>query len=58
MFWISTILSHFWRTKAAAKRWPLISGGFMKQKAAAKVCNKPLSVGQKTAANASFWPFF
>jgi hypothetical protein len=37
---------------------PLISGGFLTQKAAAKFATSGLPAESKTAANPLFWPFF
>jgi hypothetical protein len=48
MFWTSINLKEFPAGKNRRKRWPLISGGFIKQKAAAKVCNKSLLLALAT----------
>jgi hypothetical protein len=58
MFRTSTNLKEFPADKSRRKRWPLISGGFIKQKVAAKVCNKHLSGGFKNHRKCSFQAIF
>jgi hypothetical protein len=57
-FWTSTNLKSFPTEKSRRKSSPLISGGFLTQKAAAKFATSVLPAESKTAANTLFWPFF